>query len=269
MPPRRPASASSPPPARGGWVAVAWILAAGMAAHCLCLGADFFLDDEVQIVQSRYLLGGEWWGYPQRAIPYFTYWLTYAAFGMSAPAFHFGNLIVHLGIALVLWRAAPDLLRGWAKDDAEARRWAFWAAILFAVHPMASEPVNYARCRAIEFVTLFTVLAAWCAARGASGGRWKAWVSAALACLAAFFPRNLASSTPPLPPPSPQSATGKAVPPPAAAGSSSARGRAGRRRRFVCRPGLGAGWLRLSSTTPASAGTRSPKPAYSGAMSVA
>ena len=59
-------------------------------------------------------------------------------------------------VACVLFGFGRDFLRGRAPAGV-----AWFGALLFAVHPLASEIPNYARTQDLAWVTLFSLLASW------------------------------------------------------------------------------------------------------------
>ena len=94
--------------------------------------------------------------------------------GYSVVGYHIVNIALHLGCALlVLWLAG---LLG------ASRRAALLAGLLFVLHPVASEPVNYISSRSESLSVLFYLLAVCLYLRGAQGDRrwrWGAWVAMA------------------------------------------------------------------------------------------
>ena len=151
---------------REGTLRAPTILLAALLAHGLCVQAIFYQDDWPQIVANDWVSLGSWWEAGQRALTYFTYWLTYALFGMSAPAFHAGNLLIHGVVAVAVGGFARAFLVEAADLPPErAERIGWWAGLLFAVHPLCSEVLNYTHARDLELVTLFSVLAARAALR--------------------------------------------------------------------------------------------------------
>ncbi len=180
-------AAASRYPAR---LVVPTILLAALLAHGLCVRATFYRDDWTQIIDSDQVEFGRWWEANQHALTYFTYWLTHALDGFSPVAFHVGNLVLHLGVALLVAGLGRDLLAEAAGLPAErARRIGWWAGMLFAVHPLGSEVLNYTRWRDLELASLFTLLAARAAVRWRRqrrpGFRWP--VATLLAVTAATF----------------------------------------------------------------------------------
>ena len=164
--PVRPAATTWLPQWQPGFLIVPTILLAALLAHGLCVRAIFYLDDWTQIVANDWVDGGWWWEANQHVLTYFTHWLTYALFGMSSPAFHAGNLLLH-GIVAVLVSgfARTFLTEAVPLPPERARRIGWWAGLFFAVHPLCSEVLNYTKSRDIELVTLFAVLAARSAVR--------------------------------------------------------------------------------------------------------
>lgn len=143
------------------------IVAAAVLAHGLSLGADFYMDDIELILKKVEVREGDWLAFSWRWIPYMGFCLTYKLFGFSAFAFHAWNLSIHMALSCILFIAGRDIFGylKFLKSPAQRRNAAFLGALLFAAHPLCSEAVNYARCTMIEFVTLFSVVAAWAAVR--------------------------------------------------------------------------------------------------------
>jgi len=146
-----------------------WIIAASALAHLWCLGSQFFLDDFPAIQDSDNVLTGDLTGTGWSSWTCLGYIIQYWLFGMSQTGFHVVNWLLHTGVACVLFAFGRDFLRF---------RWpvgvAFFGALLFAVHPLASEIPNYARSQDLAWATLFSLLAAW-AVLGflREGGWWK------------------------------------------------------------------------------------------------
>ena len=157
--------------AEGGrrWWPWACIVAASALAHLWCLGSQFYLDDFSQIRDSEIVRSGRFWEMPRSTWTYLGYSLEYRLFGMSAVGFHAMNWLLHTAVACVLFEFGRDFLRD---------RWpagvALFGAVLFAVHPLASEIPNYVRTQDLTWVTLFSLLAAWALLRFLrAGGGWR------------------------------------------------------------------------------------------------
>ncbi len=146
------------------------IIAASVLAHLWCLGSQFYMDDFPQIRDSAAVRSGDLAGTGWLFWTTLGYHLQFRIFGMSAVGFHAVNWLLHTAVACVLFGFGRDFVRD---------KWpvgvALFGALLFAVHPLASEIPNYARTQDLAWVTLFSLLAAW-AMLGflRDGGWWKA-----------------------------------------------------------------------------------------------
>lgn len=132
---------------------------AGLAAFGLCLAGSFHFDD------YAVLTGNVWRTLATRPLTALTFW------SENPLDQHVINLAFHLVATLLLY----DFLVHQA-----SRPVAFIAALIFAVHPIQAEAVNYVFARSSELDTLLC-LAALCA--WARGRHWWAvgWFAAALA----------------------------------------------------------------------------------------
>ena len=167
-------------PDHAGWLPWLWILVASAAAHGCCLGARFYLDDFPQILDNTNLRDGQFLSKPLLAWTQFWLWLQYHATGCSAPAIHAVNWCLHAATAGALYLFARDF-----PGMKDKRGIALFAALVFAVHPLGSEIPNYARAQDIAWVTLFSLVAAWLAAKLATGGPRRLALWLALAVLGA------------------------------------------------------------------------------------
>jgi hypothetical protein len=145
------------------------IIAASALAHLWCLGSQFYMDDFVAIVNNDALRDGQT---PKLGLLTWTslgYLFQYKLLGISAPGFHAVNWLLHTSVALVLLGFGRDFVCGRATEGV-----AWFGALLFAVHPLASEIPNYARTQDLAWVTLFSLLACWALLRFLrDGGWWK------------------------------------------------------------------------------------------------
>ncbi len=104
--------------------------------------------------------------------------------GEGTFGFHLFNLLVHGGNAILVYLLALDF----GKRCDGARDWqlaAFFAALLFAVHPLHSEAVTYISGRSASLMTLFYLAALWAYTRSLAPGKIKfLWLSLTLFMLA-------------------------------------------------------------------------------------
>lgn len=162
------------------------IIAASALAHLWCLNSVFYMDDMYAIRDNETILQGRWSGLRGlRMWTYFSYVIQYRLFGMSPVGFHAVNWLLHTSVACVLYGLGRDFLRGRAPEGV-----AWFAALWFAVHPLASEIPNYARCQDLAWVTLFSLLATWALLRFLQHGGWSKLIWVALGVVGATISKN-------------------------------------------------------------------------------
>ncbi|MBI1854234.1 MAG: tetratricopeptide repeat protein [Planctomycetes bacterium] len=163
---------------QGKWVRAAVILAifvATIVSYANGIGNGFHYDDVHHIQQNPYIrsLGTlplffvdatTFDADPANAM-YRPFVLVVNAYNAtvlrgSLVGFHVVNLVFHLGTALLLMAIVEVLLRALAPSVAGTRRvvCAGVAALLFAVHPVQSEALNYLSARSELIVGFFSVL---------------------------------------------------------------------------------------------------------------
>jgi hypothetical protein len=158
------------------------IIAASAVAHLWCLGSQFYLDDLWQIRDSDVIRENRFLETGLLAWTYLWYTIEARASGMSPVAFHAVNWLLHTAVACALYGSARDYVGGRAPAGT-----ALFGAVLFAVHPLGSEIPNYARTQDLAWVTLFSLLAAWCLFRFLrDGGLGKLALSCACVLGATF-----------------------------------------------------------------------------------
>lgn len=160
---------------RAAWFPYALIFSVALIAHPWALAAEFFMDDGGHILTSEYVLEGNWTEQEWRWLPYLI-WSTLYSLVQSihpagqtldletySPLFHAFNLSVHLAIAALVFFCGKDIFERseFLADSKQRKRAALLGALIFACHPIGSEPVHYARCLMIDLVTLFSVATAW------------------------------------------------------------------------------------------------------------
>jgi len=104
-----------------------------------------------------------------------TYFLDHALWGTMAPGYHLTNLVLHLlNVVLVFALFLVFMIKP---------PWAFFAALLFAVHPVQTEAICAIGYRGDLLVTFFVLVGCLCWVRFREGQR-KIW---AILTLAAYF----------------------------------------------------------------------------------
>ncbi|MBK1815920.1 hypothetical protein JIN84_09840 [Luteolibacter yonseiensis] len=126
------------------------------------------MDDIPAILENEAIRTGAFWNTKTQLWTNMWYFLEARVFGFSPAGFHAVNWLLHTAVACVLFGLGRDLLRGkWPAGVA------WFGALLFAVHPLASEIPNYARTQDLAWVTLFSLLAAWAMLRYLGEGGWE------------------------------------------------------------------------------------------------
>lgn len=152
-----------------------WIpFLAALLVYSRALMGTFHFDDYALLVDPAVTSPGGWvdcfrWT-QTRPLTWLSFWMNYQLGGAMATGYLVVNVLLH---AANSWLLASTMKRVIPENVA------FAAALLFAVHPAALEPVNYIFARAILLAALFSLLAmrAWF-----NGSRWPAvvWFMAAM-----------------------------------------------------------------------------------------
>jgi hypothetical protein len=97
-----------------------------------------------------------------RSLPYATLAWTKTWFGLDLIYFRLGNLLLHAATVLALFFFLTKLFAAVYGERSEAnlspRLAAFFAALLFALHPVATYAAGYLVQRSIVMATLFSLL---------------------------------------------------------------------------------------------------------------
>lgn len=149
------------------WLPIGLIVAASALAHIWCLGSQYFLDDPTQIRDNEAIHNGEIYQPVVLLWTNFVFVIQHRLFGLSPIGVHAVNWLLHTAIACVLYGFGKDFTRGRAPAGV-----ALFGALLFAVHPLASEIPNYARTQDLAWVTSFSLLASWALLSFLQTGIW-------------------------------------------------------------------------------------------------
>lgn len=151
------------------------IVGATLAVYSTTLGAGFYFDDYSLLTDPAVVDDSAWRELldPARTRPltYLTFRLNYLLGGADPAGYHLLNVLL---FAALVWAAISVFER------VEAERAAWAAGAVFALHPLATEPVAYVFGRASVLAAGLAALSwgAWI-----EGRRWRAvaWFAAALA----------------------------------------------------------------------------------------
>jgi tetratricopeptide (TPR) repeat protein len=152
------------------------LLAAALLAFGASLGSGFHFDDYAIFSDPALQSARGWlevWAPLQtRPLTYFTFWLNRQMGAGDPLGYHLFNLLFHLAAVLLAWECLRRLL---------PERAALIAGVLFALHPVQAEAVNYVWARSIVLAALFCFGALW---QWLEGRPWIALAWFALALLA-------------------------------------------------------------------------------------
>ncbi|MFL6590360.1 MAG: tetratricopeptide repeat protein [Chthoniobacterales bacterium] len=180
------------------WIWGLLLVGATILAYQPAGRASFIWDDDVYVTANKLLtapdgLGRIWFSLesPSQYFPlvYTTFRLEHAIWGLNPAGYHWVNILLHAANALVLWQLLRLLrIRG-----------AWFAAALFALHPVHVESVAWITERKNVLMGFFFLLALICWTRFVeqrSRNKWR-WYGLAIACYAlALFSKTTACTLP-------------------------------------------------------------------------
>lgn len=178
--------APAPPPARRSWQ-VALILLAGLIAYAGSLSGPFIFDDLATVVQNPSIRDpGDMvavFSPPAqtpvagRPLVNLSLALNYAEGGLDVTGYHVVNLAIHLTCALLLF----GVIRQTLKDDGSM---AAAVALIWIVHPLNSEVVDYVTQRTESLMALCYLLTLYGSIRAFHSKRPQRWQALAVAACA-------------------------------------------------------------------------------------
>ena len=178
--------------------AAVWILAAlvvvVVTTYAPALRAGFIWDDEAHVtapgLRSAAGLGRIWFelGATQQYYPllHSAFWLQHRAWGGGAFGYHLVNVLLHCGVAAMLFVVLRRLrLAG-----------AALAAWLFALHPVHVESVAWITEQKNTLSTLLYLAAAWCYLRFDATRAGRSYVAATMLFLLALSTKTVTATLP-------------------------------------------------------------------------
>lgn len=179
----------------GGLLAVVLVV---VLVYVPALSAPFHFDDYAVIVDNPAVHGlAAWWASMPGIRPLLK--LGYAANWALSPGpwgFHLFNLLVHAANTLLVWALANQWQRALAPSWS-ARYAGAGVALLFALHPAATEAVTYVSGRSVSLMALFHLASLWMQGESPARARPEAWrAGSALLFAAALGVRETAVTLP-------------------------------------------------------------------------
>jgi protein O-mannosyl-transferase len=186
----------SPPEApqpsdRVRWYA-ALVLLAGALTYANSFSAPFIFDDQATIVQNATIhdltrldivfAPPENTPVAGRPLVNFSFAMNYAFGGLDPAGYHAINVGIHLECALLIFGLVRRTL---LRFTAHCTDLAFAVALLWVVHPLNSETVDYVTQRTESLMALFYLLTLYASVRAAGSKHASRWYMASIAaCLA-------------------------------------------------------------------------------------
>lgn len=179
--PKRPARSADARPWR---LAPVLIAAAVLLCYANAWRGPFIFDDGASILENRSILSLDRgvWSPPfetpvaGRPLVNLTFALNYAAGGFDVTGYHAVNIALHLACALLLYGVTRRAL---ASDGAGLA-----AAVLWAVHPLATEAVTYITQRSDQLMAACLLGALYASIRAHAEARPGRWLAGAVAVTA-------------------------------------------------------------------------------------
>ena len=179
------------------WPLLSVLILSGVATYWNGLTAPFVYDDELSVVENqsiRQLRFPEVWYAEQdtptagRPLVNLSFALNYAITGLDVRTYHAFNLAIHLACALALFglvRRTLELPEVGSALGARSRDLAFAAALIWTVHPLNSEVVEYVTERTESMMALCYLSTMYAGVRAVHAERRVIWFAAAVLSCAA------------------------------------------------------------------------------------
>jgi tetratricopeptide (TPR) repeat protein len=133
------------------------ICAFTLAAFAGIFVGDFHFDDFSTILENPHLDGWQTFvghlDHMVRPVLYATFLVDRSLYGSNPAGYHLLNLLLHMGSGLLIYLIFAHA----AKEKAPSVP--YWIALLFLIHPMATETVTYISGRASGLMTFFYLFA--------------------------------------------------------------------------------------------------------------
>jgi Tfp pilus assembly protein PilF len=178
-------------------IRAAIIVAAGIIVYSNSLAAPFIFDDQRSILENRQIRQLTPLSAPLspprntpvagRPLVNVTFALNYAAGSLDPRGYRLTNLAIHLLAALTLFGLVrrtlllPSLA---ARFGTQATNLAWIVALIWALHPLQTETVDYVTQRTESMMGLFYLLTMYCSVRALEGHTTRWHAAAILACAA-------------------------------------------------------------------------------------
>jgi tetratricopeptide (TPR) repeat protein len=162
-----------------------------LAVYARSFGVPFLFDDLLAIPENpairslpRSFATSSETALAGRPLTSFTFALNHAAGGLSVAGYHAVNLAIHVACAWLIFEVARRLLAAPRVGAREADGLALATALLWTVHPVATETVVYVVQRTESLMALCLLATLYAFLRGTSSARPGPWLAASVAACA-------------------------------------------------------------------------------------
>jgi len=193
------------------WLVPALLVVAAAATYGNALKGPFVFDDIGSVVENPHVrtlwpLSEALSAPPQatvagRPLVSLSLALDYAVGGLDVRVFHLTNLAIHVLCGLLLYGVVRRTLSGPTLSPgfgAHAARLGVACALIWLVHPLCSETINYTVQRTESIMALFYLATLYSAMRAAASDRPFAWSAAAIVACAGGMASKEAMVTAPV-----------------------------------------------------------------------
>lgn len=192
----------------GSAMGLAGIILLGILIYSNSFDCTFHFDDIPNIVDNPAIRNladvQSWWNAnPNRAVSFFTFALNYHFHQFDVRYWHYFNLGVHLMNACLVWWLVGLLFATPALQDAPVRRYrkeiAFFTALLFVSHPLATQSVTYIVQRMASMAAMFYLLSLALYLKGRlthTPSKYRFFAGALLSAVLAVFTKENAFTLP-------------------------------------------------------------------------
>lgn len=183
------------------------LLILGLLAYVDCLSSRMVFDDLEYINARTFGQGILGWLTPSNESPIkgrplvsFTLFVNFLLCGDKPAGYHLFNMLVHFGCACMLFGVVRRALLHWQSERdqrGEAIGFAFACSLVWMIHPLQTECVNYVSQRTESMAGLFILTSLYCAIRAyESSHRWRWIVAAGVASWAGVMCKEIAAIGP-------------------------------------------------------------------------
>ena len=180
----------------GVWWRASLLVLAGLVVYWNSFSGPFVFDDVASVVENQQIRS---WRLadvlaPEREAPTAgrplvnaSFAFNYALGGLDVRGYHAWNLAVHLACALLVFGVVRRTLQTpalRARFGDRAADLAFVVALLWAIHPLNTEVVDYITQRTESMMGVFYLATMYASLRAVTDPSWR-WLSAAVLCCAA------------------------------------------------------------------------------------